>query len=62
MAAEKKEKAIINPFDKGVSYEDVLKFAGDKAIKDAFKGILTDDKIEWLTEEIENYKLTKKEK
>tara|TARA_R110000851_G_scaffold200531_1_gene351767 strand:+ start:1108 stop:1281 length:174 start_codon:yes stop_codon:yes gene_type:complete len=53
-------KKFINPFD--VSYEVFVKALGNKSVKDYCKGKLADNEIEWLTEEVKNYKINIKNK
>ena len=57
MSEEKKSK--VNPFDEWVTYEMVVKELGTQKVATYYKGILDEDQINWITEEIENYKLNK---
>lgn len=56
MAEEVKELKFLNPFDKGVSYEEFQKAMGKKSVAEYCKGKLEKDQIEWLEKEIEIYK------
>ena len=47
-----KEKTFLNPFEKGVSYEDFKKELGTKKVAEYCKGNLTDDQIEWIENEL----------
>ena len=57
MAKEKED--FLNPFDKGVSYDEFLKALGTKSIAEYCKGKLTQDQIAWLENEIKLIKKTK---
>lgn len=50
---------FVNPFKEGVNYADFLKALGAKTIKTYCKGKLTDEQIEWLIEDLKNYKPNK---
>jgi len=54
----------INPFDAGVTYPEFLAaIPKDKTVKEYCKDILTEDQIEWLENDLKNYKQhNKKEK
>lgn len=52
MDEEKKESKFLNPFDKGVSYEEFQKAMGKKSVAEYCKGKLTKDQIEWLEKEL----------
>ena len=59
MAAKKtaSAKAVVNPFDKGVTYEDFLKaLPKGKKVADYLKEVCTADQIAWIETEIEHYK------
>lgn len=60
--ATTKDAAIVNPFDKGVSYTEFLKACGSKSPKTYLKGLCYDSQIEWLESELEHYKNNKKKK
>lgn len=48
---------FLNPLTKGVTYEEFLKsIPKGKTLKNHLKGKLTSDEIEWIAEEIKNYK------
>ena len=53
---------FINPFEKGVTYNDFLKAVGKKTVAEYCKGKLTSEEINWLTIELVNYKQNKKDK
>tara|TARA_R110002020_G_scaffold110866_6_gene256144 strand:+ start:1431 stop:1616 length:186 start_codon:yes stop_codon:yes gene_type:complete len=60
--ASKKEKIVkVNPFDKGVTYADLLKAIpkGTK-VEMYLKGVLDNNQIEWIKKELESYKNLKK--
>lgn len=59
MAAKKTATKILNPFDAGVSYEDFLKASKGKTVSAYLKGTCTDEQIQWIETEIENYKNNK---
>ena len=63
MAKDLTEKKI-NPFDAGVTYPEFLSaIPKDKTVKEYCKDILTEDQIEWLENDLKNYKQhNKKEK
>jgi nicotinic acid phosphoribosyltransferase len=47
----------INPFSDGISYEDFVKALGTQKIKEYLKEFeLSEDDLNWLESEIENYK------
>ena len=55
MADFKKNKVtakFLNPFDKGVTYDDFKKAIGNKSIADYCKGKLTKEQIQWLENDI----------
>lgn len=52
MDEEKKESKFLNPFDKGVSYEEFQKAMGKNSVAEYCKGKLTKDQIEWLEKEL----------
>jgi hypothetical protein len=47
-----KEKTFLNPFEKGVSYDDFKKELGTTKVAEYCKGHLTDDQIEWIENEL----------
>jgi hypothetical protein len=49
--AEEKEK-FVNPFEKGVTYEDFKKALGKKTVAEYCKGKLEKDQIDWLEQEL----------
>lgn len=55
-------EAKTNPFDAGVTYEQVVKELGTKSVETHYKGMLTPDQIEWLTNDLEVYKNNQKAK
>jgi len=59
MAAKK--ATVVNPFEKGVSYEDFLKaLPKGKSVKVYLKGTCSDEQIEWLETELNHFKNSKK--
>ena len=59
MARQKKETfeaKILNPFDIGVTYEAFCKELGSSKVEDYLKGVCSDEQIEWIKEELINYK------
>ena len=51
---------FLNPFDKGVNYEDFLKACkGDENVAKYCEGKLTKEQIEWLIEDLKLYKNNK---
>ena len=51
-----KKKEIINPFDKGVTYEVFLEALGKEKVDDYLKGICDESQIEWIKTELLNFK------
>lgn len=49
---------FINPFDVGVNYKDFLEAAkaSKLSVKEYCKGKLNTDQIEWLENDLKNYK------
>ena len=61
MAEVKQKKVVfVNPYAKGVSYEDFVKALGNKTVSEYCKGKLSKSEIEWISKEIEIYKENKK--
>lgn len=60
--AEKKEapKKLVNPFEKVVSYADLLKACGSKSVRTYLKDVCSEEQLTWLEKEIEHYKNHKK--
>ena len=59
--AEGKKETILNPFDKGVTYADLLKaIPKGKKVNDYLKNICSSEQIKWIETELENYKLNNK--
>ena len=58
------KKNTLNPFDKGVTYEEFLSnVSKDKTEKKLIEDLKLDkDSENWLKVELENYKQTKKQK
>lgn len=56
MATDKKS-TFVNPFDKGVSYEQFLKsLPRGKSISEHLKGKCSEEQIEWLKTELKQFK------
>lgn len=55
-------EAKTNPFDEGVTYEQVVKELGSKSVSTYYKDMLTNEQIEWLTADLEVYKNNQKAK
>ena len=51
-----------NPFDEGVTYDQVIEELGNKSVSTYYKDMLTNEQIEWLTNDLEVYKNNKKAK
>lgn len=62
MKTETKEiKKFINPLDIGVTYEEFLKSVPNGTdLKTHLKGHLNEEDVNWILNEIENYKLNLK--
>jgi hypothetical protein len=60
MAAKKKTttaKAVLNPFEAGVSYDAFLKsLPTGKTPREALKGKCTDAQLDWLETELKHFK------
>ena len=58
MATKKQSKvAFINPFDRGVTYEQFLKsLPKGKSISEHLKGKCSNEQIEWLKTELKQFK------
>lgn len=57
MAKEVKEKQeVVNPFDSGVNYKVFLEALGSNKIEDYLKEVCSKEQIEWLTEDLKQYK------
>ena len=54
------EQAKLNPFDAGVTYDQVVKELGNKSVSTYYKGMLMPEQIEWLTTDLEVYKNNQK--
>ena len=56
--AKKKEtaKEVINPFEKGVTYDVFSKALGTEKVEDYLKGVCDDAQIEWIKNELLNFK------
>tara|TARA_R110000744_G_scaffold375581_1_gene489132 strand:+ start:580 stop:756 length:177 start_codon:yes stop_codon:yes gene_type:complete len=55
--AKSKKVEFINPFDKGVTYEDFLKsLPKGKSISEHLKGKCSEQQIEWLKTELKQFK------
>ena len=59
---EEARKPKVNPFNAGVTYDQVLKDLGTKSVATHYKGVLTKEQIEWLTEDLEVFKTNQKSK
>lgn len=59
---EQAKQPKLNPFDLGVTYDQVLKDLGNKSVATHYKGMLTPEQIEWLTQDLEVYKNNQKAK
>lgn len=51
-----------NPFDDGVTYEQVVKELGNKSVSTYYKDMLTNEQIEWLEVELNHFKNNQKNK
>lgn len=52
-----KKKAFLNPFDRGVTYEQFLKsLPKGKSISEHLKGKCSHEQIEWLKTELKQFK------
>ena len=49
---QKTESKFLNPFEKGVSYEDFKKALGKKSVSEYCKGKLSNSEIEFLEREL----------
>jgi hypothetical protein len=49
------EQKVLNPLNPGVSYEAFLNELGDTPIEKYLSGIVTDEELVWLNNEISNY-------
>lgn len=59
---EQAKQPKLNPFDAGVTYDKVLKDLGTKSVSTHYKGMLTPEQVEWLTQDLEVYKNNQKAK
>ena len=60
MSKRKKEIEFLNPFDKGVTYEQFLKsLPKGKSISEHLKGKCSEEQIEWLKTELKQFKTKK---
>lgn len=54
---KQENKDFVNPFDIGVTYDQVIEAMGNKTVKEYCEGTdLTDEQIEGLEIELNNYK------
>jgi hypothetical protein len=57
----KAKDGFLNPFTAGVTYDDFVKaIPSGKTVAEYCKGKLTEDEINWISEEVENFKKNKK--
>jgi hypothetical protein len=50
-------KSVLNPFDKGVTYADLLKAIPEgTTLSQYLKGVCSSEQIEWLKTELEQFK------
>jgi hypothetical protein len=57
MAKKVTKKVFINPFDRGVTYEQFLKsLPKGKSITEHLKGKCSHEQIEWLKTELKHFK------
>jgi len=56
--AKKKEttKEVINPFDKGITYDVFSKALGTQKVEEYLKGVCNESQIEWIKNELLNFK------
>jgi len=56
--AKKKEttKEVVNPFEKGVTYEVFLEALGKEKVEDYLKVVCDNAQIEWIKNELLNFK------
>ena len=55
-----KEKAFLNPFERGVTYEQFLKsLPRGKSISEHLKGKCSQEQIDWLKTELKQFKTKK---
>ena len=47
---------VINPFDKGVTYEVFLQALGKEKIENYLEGVCEESQIEWIKTELLNFK------
>lgn len=58
--ATTKAAAIVNPFDKGVTYPDFLKaLPKGKTASEYLKDVCTEEQLQWLETELKNFKAKK---
>ena len=53
---KKPKQKKVNPFDAGVSYTEFSKALGQSKVEDYLKGICSNEQIEWIKEELINFK------
>ncbi len=60
--AKQKKKVVkkLNPFVKGVTYDDLLKACEGTTVKEYLKGVVSDSAIEFIEDELKQYKSNKK--
>ena len=57
MAKKKETKTeVINPFEKGVTYEVFCEALGNQKVEDYLKGVCDESQIEWIKTELLNFK------
>lgn len=57
-----KEQFFVNPFHFGINYDMFLDALKGKTVKEYCKSNLTDEKIEWLENDLKHYEENKKNK
>jgi len=55
--AKKETIELVNPFNEGTTYAKFLTALGNTSIKEYLKDVCTNEEIEWIETEINNYKL-----
>jgi hypothetical protein len=55
--AKKETIELVNPFNEGTTYTKFLTALGNTSIKEYLKDVCTNEEIEWIEIEINNYKL-----
>lgn len=59
MANSKDKDQFVNPFKEGVTYAIFVSAIGRKSVRNYCKGHLSESEIDWIEEEVKNYKKNK---